>query len=63
MKRGSPMRQRLAAIGLAGWPLLTFPLLGLPEGSIGGIPAIYHSLFGVWGGLIGLAAWIGERKG
>ena len=63
MKRGNLLRQRLTAIGLAAWPLLTFPLLGLPDGNVVGIPASYLYLFGVWGTLIGLAAWIGERKG
>ncbi|WP_306602629.1 hypothetical protein [Azonexus sp.] len=62
MKRGSPTRQRLAAIGLCGIPLLTYPLLGLPKGSLAGIPMIVFYLFGVWAGLIALAAWIAERR-
>lgn len=61
MKRASPLRQRLAALGLLGLPLLTYPLLSLPGGSVGGIPAAYLYLFGVWGCLIGLAAWVAER--
>lgn len=63
MKRASPTRQRLAAISLLGIPLLSFPLLSLPTGEIGGIPAAYVYLFGVWAGLIGLAAWVSERRG
>ena len=63
MKRGSPMRQRLAAIALLGLPLLTWPLLGLPEGFWGKLPAVFIYLFGVWGGLILLAAWVAERRG
>jgi len=63
MKRASPTRQRLAALGLLGLPLLTYPLLGLPTGHWLGLPAGYVYLFGVWAGLIGLAAWVAERKG
>jgi hypothetical protein len=62
MKRSSPTRQRLAALALLGVPLLTYPLLTLPEGQIGGLPNLFLYLFGVWGLLIGLAAWIAERK-
>jgi hypothetical protein len=63
MKRSSPRRQRLAALGLLGLPLLTYPLLGLPNGQLAGIPAIYLYLFGVWAGLIVLAAVVAERGG
>lgn len=63
MKRSSPTRQRLAALGLLGLPLLSYPLLGLPNGQWAGIPAIYLYLFGVWAGLIALAASVAERKG
>lgn len=63
MKRANLSRQRLAALGLLGVPLLTYPLLGLAEGSWRGIPLPYLYLFGVWSGLIGLAAWVAERKG
>lgn len=63
MKRGSPTRQRLAALALLGVPLLSFPILGLPKGEIAGIPAVVIYLFGVWGGLILLAARIAERQG
>ena len=62
MKRMSPTRQRLAALGLLGVPLLTYPILSLPEGSVFGMPASYLYLFGVWGGLIALAAWVAERR-
>ena len=61
MKRANPTRQRLAALGLLGVPLLTYPLLSLPAGEFGGFPATYLYLFGVWGGLIALAAWVAER--
>ncbi|MBP5986941.1 MAG: hypothetical protein KA538_07125 [Azonexus sp.] len=63
MKRTNPIRQRLAALGLFGVPLLTYPLLSLPGGELGGIPATYLYLFGVWAGLIALAAGATERRG
>jgi hypothetical protein len=62
VKRASPNRQRLAAIGLCGIPLLTYPLVGLPQGTLVGIPMIFFYLFSIWGGLIGLAAWVAERR-
>jgi hypothetical protein len=61
VKRGSPTRQRLAALALLGIPLLTFPVLGLPQGEIAGIPAVFLYLFGVWAALIAFAARIAER--
>ena len=61
MKRANPIRQRLAALSLLGVPLLTYPLLSLPSGAWGGIPATYLYLFGVWAGLIVLASWVAER--
>lgn len=63
MKRASPLRQRLTAIGLLGVPLLTYPMLSLPNGELGGIPASYIYLFGVWTLLIVLAAMVAERRG
>ncbi len=63
MKRASPTRQRLAALGLLGIPLFTYPLLSLPDGGVNGIPASWLYLFGVWSGLIALAAWVAERRG
>ena len=63
MKRANPMRQRLAALGLLGVPLLTYPLISLPKGEIAGIPASYLYLFGVWMLLILLAAVVAERRG
>lgn len=63
MKRANPLRQRLAALGLLGLPLLMFPLVALPEGELGGIPRLFLYLFGVWAVLIALAAWVAERGG
>jgi len=63
LRRASPVRQRLAALALLGVPLLTYPLLSLPGGSLFGMPASYLYIFGVWAGLIALAAWVAERQG
>jgi len=63
MKRANPMRQRLAALGLIGIPMLTYPLLSLPRGEVAGIPATYLYLFGAWTLLIVLAAAVAERRG
>jgi hypothetical protein len=63
MKRANPVRQRLAALGLLGIPLLTYPLLSLPGGEWGGLPASFLYLFGVWVLLIVLAAGVAERRG
>jgi hypothetical protein len=63
MRRANPLRQRLAALGLLGIPLLTYPMLGLPNGELAGIPASYLYLFGVWTLLIVLAAAVAERRG
>ena len=63
MKRASPTRQRLAALGLLGIPLLTYPLIALPDGNLAGLPASYLYLFGVWAGLIAMAALVAERQG
>jgi len=63
MKRANPTRQRLAALGLLGAPLLTYPLAALPEGRLADIPLGYLYLFGVWAALIALAALIAERQG
>ncbi|QRM19456.1 hypothetical protein GBK02_08605 [Dechloromonas sp. TW-R-39-2] len=63
MKRINPVRQRLAALGMLGFAGLNFPLVGLSSGDWLGMPASYLYLFGGWGGLILLAAWLAERRG
>ena len=50
---------RLVALCLAGTALLNFPLLTLWDG---GGAATVLAVFGLWGGLIALAAWIAERR-
>ena len=63
MKRADPVRQRLVALGLLGVLLLNFPMLGLPGGYWGAIPAPALYLFGVWATIVGLAALIVEKLG
>jgi hypothetical protein len=62
MKQSSPARQRLTSLALLGLPLLTYPILSLPVGMWAGMPADYIYLFGVWAGLIVLAARVAEKK-
>lgn len=61
MQRFNLGGQRLIALALLGAVLLTPPLLNSQAGE-GGESAFLH-LFGVWGLLIGVAAWVAERKG
>ena len=55
--------QRLVAVFMAGWALLSFPLLALwdHEATLLGVPLLPAMLFVVWAGLIGAVAWIAER--
>lgn len=55
--------QRLAALFLFGWVLVSSPVLSLfdVERSWSGVPVLYLYVFGVWAALIGLVAWIIER--
>ena len=62
MRRASLTRQRLTFLGILGVVVLGFPVVGLPSGSWAGLPASYVYIFGVWAGLIGLAAWVGEGR-
>lgn len=62
MRKERYFRQRLAALGIFGFPLLSFPLLGLPEGEWFGLPASYAYIFVVWFVLLALAGWLAEWK-
>ena len=59
----SSTRQRLTALSLFAATLLTYPLLGLAQGSLAGWPVVVVYLFGVWAGVIVLAALIAESRG
>jgi predicted permease len=56
--------QRLVALFLLGCLLFNFPLLALFNrgGEVFGIPVLYAYLFGVWLTLIGLMAFVAERR-
>jgi hypothetical protein len=57
--------QRLLALFFGGALLLNFPLLALwdRDATILGLPLFPCALFVVWAVLIGLCAWIVERRG
>lgn len=54
--------QRLAALFVAGWMLLSFPLLGLwnHDLTLWGLPLFPLALFGIWAVLIVALAWVVE---
>jgi hypothetical protein len=56
--------QRLVALFLLGCLLFNFPLLALFNrgGEVFGIPLLYAYLFGTWLVLIGLMAFVAERR-
>jgi hypothetical protein len=56
--------QRLAALCLLGLVLFNFPILALfnRPATVFGIPLLYLHIFAAWALLIGLMAWIIERK-
>ena len=58
-------KERLVVLTLSGVLALNYPLLALfnDPGLVFGIPTLYLYLFLVWGGFIGLAAWILEGRG
>lgn len=58
-----PRLARLAALALAGLVLFGFPVLALVDRwRAGGVPLLPFYLFLVWGIVIGLAAWLIERR-
>ncbi len=63
--RSSLTGQRLIALFLAGLLLFNYPLLDLfnSDTRVLGIPLLYAYIFGAWGLLIGLMAWVIERRG
>ncbi len=56
--------QRLLALFALGWLLLNVPLLscGTGRSCSGACRCMPLALFGGWGGLIALAAWIAEPR-
>ncbi len=64
MNRSSLTAQRLAALFLLGCVLFNWPLLALFNRSamVFGIPLLYAFIFGGWALLIGLVAFVAERR-
>ena len=63
MRQSNLLRQRLIVLGLLGAVLFNFPFLGLPSGSIAGLPGTFVYLFGAWAALIAVAALLAEKRG
>lgn len=63
MNQGKKRGEQLFALFIIGFVALNFPLLtiGSRSGFIFGIPVFYFYLFGIWLGLIALAAFIIRR--
>ena len=64
MHRSDITGQRLVAIVLLGCVLFNYPVLSLfsKPGALFGIPLLYLYIFAVWALLIGLTAWLIERR-
>ena len=64
MQSGWITGQRLVGLFLLGCVLFNYPLLYLFNHpvSITGVPLLYAYLFGTWAVLIGLMAWVIERR-
>jgi hypothetical protein len=62
-KRGA-VNQRLVALFILGCVLFNYPLLSLfnVPTTLFGIPVLYVYVFAAWAALIGLLAWIMERR-
>lgn len=65
MHRSDNTGQRLVAIVLLGCVLFNYPVLSLfsKPGALFGIPLLYCYIFAVWALLIGLTAYVIERRG
>ena len=64
MPFSSLTRQRLAAVFLLGCVLFNYPLLSLfnQPGEILDVPLLYLYIFGAWATLIGLMAYVIEKR-
>lgn len=65
MKRSRLFGRQLILIFCLGWLCFNYPLLSIfsKEVSVAGIPILYAFLFVVWIMLIGLMAFVMERRG
>ena len=57
--------QRLIALCMLGCVLFNFPILALfnASGTVFGVPVLYAYIFIAWALLIGLMAWVAEKRG
>ena len=64
MQRSMLTGQRLVAVFLAGCLLLNYPVLSLFDRPLElfDVPLLFVYIFAAWAGLIGLMAWIIERR-
>ena len=64
MRGGGPKAAVLVALCALGVMLWNFPLLIVWDraGTILGLPALPVMIFASWAGLIGLLAWVSERR-
>ncbi|WP_371823353.1 hypothetical protein [Paracoccus sp. Z118] len=61
---GGPRRGPLLALFCAALVLFNFPMLTVfdRDATVFGLPLLGVALFAIWAGLIGLLAWISERR-
>jgi hypothetical protein len=64
MQRSTLTVQRLVAVFLAGCILFNYPVIALVDkpSTLFGVPLVFAYLLLVWAGLIGLIAWVVERR-
>ena len=64
MNRSNLTGQRLVAVFLFGCVMFNYPLIALfnKTGKVFDIPLLYFYIFAVWAMLIGLMAWVIERR-
>ncbi|MBW7900353.1 MAG: hypothetical protein H3C26_02680 [Rhodocyclaceae bacterium] len=64
MQRSSLSGQRLVAVFMVGCFLFNYPVLAVFDRarSLFGAPLVFVYLFAVWAALIGLMAWVVERR-
>jgi len=64
MNRSNLTGQRLVAVFLFGCVMFNYPLIALfnKPGKVFEIPLLYFYIFALWALLIGLMAWVIERR-